>query len=66
MRFYPLLGFELIDQMGESDRLGWARMHCEDGALMFLRAEEIHPPTTVRNVHARPTNFPGASAGVRR
>jgi catechol 2,3-dioxygenase-like lactoylglutathione lyase family enzyme len=41
IRFYELLGFELID----TDRckpLGWARMHCESGAVMFLRAE--HPP----------------------
>jgi catechol-2,3-dioxygenase len=44
MRFYALLGFEAIDQMGENGRLGWARMHCEGGALMFLRAEETHPP----------------------
>ena len=39
IRFYELLGFELID----TDRctpLGWARMHCEGGAVMFLRAEE--------------------------
>jgi hypothetical protein len=43
MRFYDLLGFETIDQMGELGRLGWARMHCEGGALMFLRAEEPHP-----------------------
>jgi hypothetical protein len=44
MRFYALLGFEAIDQMGEHGRLGWARMHCEGGAIMFLRAEEPHPP----------------------
>jgi len=43
-RFYALLGFETIDQMGERGRLGWARMHCEGGALMFLRAEEPHFP----------------------
>jgi hypothetical protein len=39
IRFYELLGFELID----SDRcvpIGWARIHCEGGAVMFLRAEE--------------------------
>jgi predicted enzyme related to lactoylglutathione lyase len=36
--FYELLGFTTVD----TDRckpLGWARMHCEGGALMFLRAE---------------------------
>jgi catechol 2,3-dioxygenase-like lactoylglutathione lyase family enzyme len=38
IRFYELLGFEIVD----TDRcqpLGWARMHCEGGAVMFLRAE---------------------------
>src|SRR5690348_4520319 len=38
IRFYELLGFTTID----TDRctpLGWARMHCEGGAVMFLRAE---------------------------
>src|SRR4051812_43547144 len=39
LRFYSLLGFETVDQMGEAGRLGWARMHCEGGALMFLLAE---------------------------
>ena len=43
MRFYALLGFETIDQMGEPGHLGWARMHCEGGALMFLLADEPHP-----------------------
>jgi len=40
IHFYELLGFTLID----TDRctpIGWARMHCEGGAIMFLRAE--HP-----------------------
>lgn len=40
IRFYELLGFKLMD----TDRctpIGWARMHCEGGAIMFLRAE--HP-----------------------
>jgi hypothetical protein len=39
IRFYELLGFQTID----TDRarpLGWARLHCEGGAVMFLRAEE--------------------------
>ena len=36
--FYELLGFVTIDTDGEKP-LGWARMHCEGGALMFLRAE---------------------------
>lgn len=40
LRFYELLGFETIDTEGEGGRIGWARMHCEGGALMFLAAEE--------------------------
>ena len=37
IRFYELLGFTTVD----TDRctpLGWARMHCEGGAIMFLRS----------------------------
>jgi len=36
--FYEQLGFRLID----TDRctpIGWARLHCESGGIMFLRAE---------------------------
>jgi catechol 2,3-dioxygenase-like lactoylglutathione lyase family enzyme len=40
IRFYELLGFDLIDTQGEDGLIGWARMHCEGGALMFLLAEE--------------------------
>jgi hypothetical protein len=39
IRWYELLGFRTID----TDRctpIGWARLHCEGGAVMFLRAEE--------------------------
>jgi catechol 2,3-dioxygenase-like lactoylglutathione lyase family enzyme len=39
IRFYERLGFSTVD----TDRctpLGWARMHCEGGAMMFVRAEE--------------------------
>jgi hypothetical protein len=38
IRFYELLGFETID----TDRcapIGWTRLHCEGGAVMFLRAD---------------------------
>lgn len=38
IRFYRLLGFDLIDTEGEPV-IGWARMNCEGGAVMFLRAE---------------------------
>ncbi|CAN5596377.1 hypothetical protein BH10ACI4_BH10ACI4_34530 [soil metagenome] len=40
IRFYELLGFTTID----TDRctpLGWARLHCEGGAVAFLRAEHV-------------------------
>ncbi len=43
IRFYELLGFTTID----TDRctpLGWARLHCEGGALMFLRVEGDEKP----------------------
>jgi hypothetical protein len=42
IRFYRLLGFQLIDVEGESGcPLGWARMSTADGsAIMLLRAEE--------------------------
>jgi hypothetical protein len=46
IRFYELLGFVTVD----TDRctpLGWARMHCEGGAIMFLRAEEALDPVRV-------------------
>ena len=46
IRFYELLGFVTVD----TDRckpLGWARMHCDGGAVMFLRAEEPLDPVRV-------------------
>lgn len=45
IRFYELLGFELIDLEGPPECPGWARMHCEGGAVMFLLAEEPFDPT---------------------
>jgi catechol 2,3-dioxygenase-like lactoylglutathione lyase family enzyme len=52
LRFYELLGFELIDTEGEP--LNWARMHCEGGALMFLAAEPGHasPPALMLVMYA--------------
>jgi len=38
--FYQQLGFKVIDT-DDCTPLGWARIHCEGGAMMFLRAE--HP-----------------------
>jgi hypothetical protein len=38
IRFYELLGFVTIDT-DRSEPLGWARLHCDGGAVMFLRAE---------------------------
>lgn len=47
IRFYERFGFQVIDTEGATGRLGWARMHTEDGsAIMLLRAEpevQIHP-----------------------
>lgn len=40
LRFYGLLGFQAIDVEPANPPFGWARMHCEGGALMFLRSEE--------------------------
>ena len=45
IRFYQLLGFELIDVDGPPECHNWARMHCEGGAVMFLLAEEPFDPT---------------------
>src|SRR5262245_26614262 len=44
IRFYRLLGFELVDVQGEKDcPLAWARMSTADGsAIMFLCGEEEH------------------------
>ena len=36
--FYERLGFVTIDT-DRAQPLGWARLHCEGGAVMFLRAE---------------------------
>jgi len=36
--FYQLLGFRLTDDDG-CIPIGWARLHCEGGSIMFLRAE---------------------------
>ena len=41
--FYQRLGFEVLD----TDRctpFGWARLHCEGGAIMLLRAEKQIDP----------------------
>jgi catechol 2,3-dioxygenase-like lactoylglutathione lyase family enzyme len=44
IRFYELLGFTTVDT-DHADPLGWARLHCEGGAVMFLRAEEEVDPS---------------------
>jgi hypothetical protein len=60
MRFYALLGFETVDKMGEGGCLGWARMHCEGGAVMFLTAEERVDPSKQGVLFALYTaNLPG-------
>ena len=45
IRFYELLGFETVDTEGEPDCPGWARLHCEGGAIMLLAAEEPVEPS---------------------
>ncbi len=54
LRFYELMGFETIDTEGDPARPGWARAHCEGGALMFLEAEEGHasPPALMLVMYA--------------
>ena len=44
LRFYQLLGFEVIDVDKEGGSIVWARAHCEGGALMFMTAEEKPHP----------------------
>ena len=44
LAFYELLGFVTVDTDG-GEPLGWARMHCEGGALMFLRGEHAVDPS---------------------
>jgi hypothetical protein len=44
IRFYELLGFVTIDSDG-CKPLGWARMHCESGSIMFLRLEVPFDPS---------------------
>jgi hypothetical protein len=45
IRFYELLGFVTVDT-DRCNPLGWARLHCDGGAVMFLRAEEPLDPRT--------------------
>jgi catechol 2,3-dioxygenase-like lactoylglutathione lyase family enzyme len=60
IRFYQLLGFDLIDTQGDANSLGWARMHCEGAALMFLLAEEPVDPSRQSIMLAMYTNdLPG-------
>ena len=40
--FYERLGFELVDT-DRCEPLGWARLHCEGGAIMLLRSGEGEP-----------------------
>ena len=42
IRFYEKLGFQFIDAEGDDGSFGWARIHCEGGAIMFLQAEGGH------------------------
>jgi predicted enzyme related to lactoylglutathione lyase len=44
IRFYELLGFTTIDT-DDCKPLGWARLHCEGGSVMFLRLERPLDPS---------------------
>lgn len=44
LRFYALFGFETIDVERAGGSIGWARMHCEGGAIMFVKAEHSTKP----------------------
>ncbi|MDX1439535.1 MAG: VOC family protein [Rubricoccaceae bacterium] len=44
LHFYALLGFEAVDVERVEGRMEWARVHCEGGAIMFLREEEAGGP----------------------
>lgn len=39
LRFYALLGFEAVDVERVDNTIEWARVHCEGGAIMFLRED---------------------------
>jgi catechol 2,3-dioxygenase-like lactoylglutathione lyase family enzyme len=39
IRFYELLGFELIDTERDGANISWARLHCEGAAIMLFAAE---------------------------
>ena len=52
IQFYEMLGFELIDDDG-CDPPGWARVHCEGGALMFLGAEDHGENRAPQKFHDR-------------
>ncbi len=40
IRSFERLGFELVDFASEGGHTGWARMHCEGGAIMLLASDE--------------------------
>ena len=41
--FYEVLGYRLIDD-DRCTPIGWARLHCDSGDIMFLRAEKDIDP----------------------
>lgn len=41
--FYERLGFEVVDT-DRCEPIGWARLHCQGGAMMLLRGEEAMDP----------------------
>ena len=61
IRFYELLGFELIDTEGGPASIGWARLHCEFGAIMLFLAEEPVEDAAVKRIpfYAYTDDLPG-------
>jgi catechol 2,3-dioxygenase-like lactoylglutathione lyase family enzyme len=60
-RFYERLGYETIDTMGEP--VGWARLHCEGGAIMLFRSEgPLEPGRTTLPIYMYTADLPALRA----
>jgi catechol 2,3-dioxygenase-like lactoylglutathione lyase family enzyme len=63
IRFYAQLGFELVDVEGPPGSTGWARVHCEGGAIMFSRSDDSTAPDAERFLlYLYTPDLPGLSA----
>ena len=68
IEFYRKLGFELIDTEGGEAGcpIGWARMHCQGGAVMFLLANEPDNPPNPEKTTVMFTLYAADLAEMRR